>query len=443
MRWVIAGAVTLFCAIAGTAGIGLLNQWLTGYVESDRFRAELEKETAKGLHFPSSHYTAIHRTGFLTAVAARFQADHGRKALRAMDAHGITAAFNPLGIFLRRWQLDEIHIDSGEVGIQTYEPKPEPSPPKPWFHIFLPDRVYLKHVDSEPADITWQLRGQKCGFFDTRLVITPHDRDFNYQATGGTLKMVLLPNLELRDTHLLITKTLLTLYDLDLQSRSDTAGHIHADGTAGTGEDRRVNFTIRFEQLPIAEWLPTNWNDHVAGAAFGNVAWHGKNPKIESSAGEGELRVEHGRIVELELLRKLAALTGHESMERLDLDECSAQVRWAYPKLQIKKILLEEKGKFRLTGDVTVERKSVRGTVELGVAPTYLDWLPKADEIFPRRREGYLWTTVHLFGTTDAPEQDLSPRITEAIKESPGAALKLLFRQVSDWLKRASSDESK
>src|SRR5205814_7831249 len=48
--------------------------------------------------------------------------------------------FNPWGVFLRRWQLDDVRIDSGEVEIQTYTPKPEPSPAKPWFHIFLPQR---------------------------------------------------------------------------------------------------------------------------------------------------------------------------------------------------------------------------------------------------------------------------------------------------------------
>jgi hypothetical protein len=125
---------------------------------------------------------------------------------------------NPLGIFARRWQLDYVHIQSGEVEIQTYAPIPEPSPAKPWFHVLLPQRVYLKRVESGPADVTWHFGGEKGGFLGTRLAITPHDRDFNYQAIGGTLKMALIPNLQLRDTHLLITRELLTLYNLDLQA---------------------------------------------------------------------------------------------------------------------------------------------------------------------------------------------------------------------------------
>ena len=143
--WAVAAVGILL--ILGAIGIAWLNPQLTHYIESDRFRAELEKETAKGLHFPAGHYAPIHRKGFLATAADRFQADNGRKALRAIDARGITARFNPWGVFLRRWQLDDVRIDSGEVEIQTYTPKPEPSPAKPWSHVFLPQRVYLKHVE--------------------------------------------------------------------------------------------------------------------------------------------------------------------------------------------------------------------------------------------------------------------------------------------------------
>src|SRR3954453_15514901 len=218
------------------AGVVLVNPRLTRYVESDQFRAELEKETAKGLHFPAGTYAPIRRTGLLTAASDSFQAENGRKALSAMNARRITAQFNPLGVFLRRWQLDDVHIAGGEVGIQTYEPTPEPSPSKPWYHVFLPARVYLRKVWSDPADVTWRFRNEKGGFFGTRLLITPHGRDFDYRATGGTLKGALIPDLPLGHTHLLITKTLLTLYALELEAAPRSDGFIKAEGTAGTRE---------------------------------------------------------------------------------------------------------------------------------------------------------------------------------------------------------------
>src|SRR5205814_10387390 len=144
---------------------------------------------------------------------------------------------------------------------------------------FLPQRVYLKLVESEPAAVTWRFRREKGGFFGTRLVITPHGRDFNYQATGGTLKMALIPNLQLRDRHLLITKKLLSLYHLDLQSGVN--GHIHAEGAAGTSEDRSVNFNFSFERGPVEVWLPRQWREHVESKGSRRIVVRGTKTNQE------------------------------------------------------------------------------------------------------------------------------------------------------------------
>src|SRR5256714_4146368 len=118
---IVIGAIVVVASVA----LALMNPRLTRYLESDAFRAELEKETAKGLHFPAGAYSPIRRTGFLSAASDGFRAENGRKAMTSMDARGLKAHFNPLGVFLRRWQVDDLHIDGGEVGIQTYEPMPE------------------------------------------------------------------------------------------------------------------------------------------------------------------------------------------------------------------------------------------------------------------------------------------------------------------------------
>ena len=423
--------------IAVVAVVVLLNPRLTRYVESDAFRAELDKQTAKGLHFPAGNYSPIRRTGFLSAASDSFQAQNGSKALTAIKARGITARFNPLGVFLRRWQLDEVHIEGGEVGIQVYEPKPEPSPSKPWYHVFLPDRVYLCKVWSEPADVTWRFRNEKGGFFGTRLLITPHGRDFEYQATGGMMKGALIPDLPLRHTHLLITKTLLSLYELDLAPGPKSNGFIRAKGTAGTREDKSVDFDLKFEKVPVRDWLPASWHEHVNGLAAGNVHWNGQKPTLEASQVRGSLRVADGHISRLPFLEKLSAITGKKSIEQLELNECSAEVVWKHPQAEIKNIAVEDKGKFRIEGALTIREKSLGGAIRLGMAREYLEWLPRPEEVFTSEKAGYLWTTVHLSGTIDQPGQDLSPRIIEALKESPGAFLGLTFRLIGDWLKDA------
>lgn len=431
--------IGLFVIVAA-ATVVLVNPRLTRYVESDAFRSELEKETAKGLHFPAGKYAPIRRTGFLSATSDGFQARNGRKALTALDARGLEARFNPFGILLRRWQLDEVHIAGGEVAIQVYEPKPEPSPSKPWYHIFLPNRVYLTKVWSEPADVTWNFRNRKGGFFGTRLLITPHGRDFEYRATGGMMEGALMPDLRLRRTHLLITRTLLTLYELDLAPDPENGGFIRAEGTAGTREDKSVNFKVKFEKLPVREWLPASWRDHVSGLAAGDVHWSGPKPKLEASQVHASLRIVDGRVRRLPFLQTLSSITGKKSIEELNLNECSGELDWNNPSVEIKNIAVEDKEKFRIEGAISIREKSLGGALRLGLAREYLAWLPHPEEVFPTEKGGYLWTTVHLSGTTEQLQQDLSPRIIDALKESPGAFLGLVIRQFGDWLRETFGD---
>lgn len=437
-RWLtvasVIGGLLLIVLVSAT----FLSPRLTSYIESDNFRVEMEKETAKGLHFTGAHYAPIRRTGMWTAESVGFNAKEGSKALRSIEAHGIRAQFNPLGVFLRRWQLDYVLIQSGKVAIQVYEPKPEPKPAKPWYAIFLPDRVYLKRVESvAPVDVTWEFREKPAGFFSTHLLITPHGRDFEYQARGGELRMSPLADLRLKHTHLLITKTLLTLYNLDLQPKTGTTGAIHAEGKAGTRDDKSVDFKISFDRMPIEQILPNELARHLRGEATSSIHWQGENPKLEKSRGEATLSIESGELTELPFLKKLAALTGEKEWENLRLSECRLDLLWKYPQFDLKKLLVEDKGKIRAEGSLTVRDKVLEGAIELGVAPRLLDWLPKREEVFPREHDGYLWTTVHLSGTIEAPKQDLSPRLIEAIKQSPGTALGILLRGLGEWLKDA------
>src|SRR4029453_5926496 len=316
---------------------------------------------------------------------------------------------------------------SGDVEIQIYKAHPEAEAPKPWFALFLPNRVYLKRIETPQANITWRFRNEQAGFFGTQLLITPHGPDFEYFATGGRLKMALLPDLDLRRAHLLITKTLLTLYDIDLDSNSSSPESIHAQANASIGKDKSVDLRANVDHVPIRSWLPAEWKEHLAGHAFGDLHWAGQDPKLESSSGEGSLRVSNGRIDNLPVLEKLAELSQKKSFEHLALSDCSLRFGWKYPRIDIENIAIEERGKFRIEGEMSIEQRRLRGTIRLGLTREYLDWLPHPEEVFSRNQNGYLLTNVHLSGTIDDPGQDLSPRIIELFKQSPGAYLRLLF----------------
>jgi hypothetical protein len=125
---------------------------LTRYIESDSFRQAMEAETAKGLHFGECRYSPIRRTSTFTAQSESYEARNGKKAMKSLDARGITATFDPWGVFVRQWRFSDVRVQSGDVEIQVYKANPEAAPKafgEPWFAIFLPKRVYLKKIESD------------------------------------------------------------------------------------------------------------------------------------------------------------------------------------------------------------------------------------------------------------------------------------------------------
>ena len=421
--------------LATIIAVALVNPRLTRYLESEGFREELDRQTSKGLHF-EGRYKAIRRTGFLTARTEGFSGEKGVKAIKTISTGEVDAKFNPWGVFLRRWQLDYIRIPSGKVEIQTYEPKPENKPPKPWYAIFLPDRVYLEKVTCDAADVTWQLRGRKAGFFQTRLLITPHGRDFEYRASGGTMKTGMVPDLSLRQVHLLITKELLRLYELELAPDSESEGRIRVKGQAGMKQDKSLSVEMKFSSIPVDPWIPKAWASLFRGVASGDVVWTGRDMTLESSSGRGMFRIEGGRVAGAPFLDNAAALTGRKSIEDIKLSRCSLEFEWKYPRAEVKQIEIEAEGVFRIQGAVAVENQSLSGSVQLGATRKYLEWLPRAEEIFARERDGYLWTTVNLAGTVQRPREDLSRRVAELLKKSPGAAVGIFMRRMGEWFEK-------
>ncbi len=125
----------------------MFNPRLTTLIEGECVSVmELEKQTAKGLHFSKRGHLcadqAVRRRG---PVRARAFAGTGRDQGVSLAQGGLRGdqgdSFKSGGIFLPQVAARlSVHIARGDVKIQTYEPKPDNKPPKPPVtSIFLPD----------------------------------------------------------------------------------------------------------------------------------------------------------------------------------------------------------------------------------------------------------------------------------------------------------------
>lgn len=438
-RWWILAPFGMFILLilGAVAAIAIISPRLTPYLEGPEFRAELDKQTSRGLHFDGK-YRRIERTGFDTATAEEFHATGGVKAMKSLDARGISAQFNPWGVLLRRWQLEYIRIKSAEVEVQTYEPKPDNKPPKPWHAIFMPERVYLKEVTCDTANIKWRAGGKPGGIFNTRVRILPYGRDFEYFADGGTLRSGgFAPELGLKNLHMVITKKILRIHRFELFPQDHAEGSLSLTGEMGMRENKQVDFTLDLDGVPISPWLPADLRTGVSGQATGRLHWKGTDQTLEASSGDGELRVTGGELHNLAVLDFLASATAKKSLESLALSDCSVKFRWKYPRFEVTEIRLAAREKVALRGTVTVNDGALSGELDLGLSPDYLDWLPKArEEIFTRESAGLIWTKVKLSGSWKNPVDDLTPRLAAALKKDPAAAAALFLRGLGEWLEQ-------
>jgi len=422
------------------AGVFALNRQATFWIEGPAFREMLEKETAKGMHFGAAHYAPFTRVGVFGLATDSGMGEKGLKTIVSLKGNQVTGTFNPLGIFLKRWQIEFLHFDSGTVRLQKTEADPNAAAPpgRPWYLFFWPDRVYLKDIKVDDTDVLFKLRDKESGIYHTFLEITPNGRDFEYDAKGGTLKTPATPELNVEHVHLLIRKPRLYCRTLIL---GDDPAHpeqqVRVEGEAGLQKDRGIKLKVDFASLRVSPWLPENLRSHVLGHFNAHFDYASTDTGLETAQAQGDLAMVDGVLHDLKPIRTYIHATRSPDPGDLRLKVCRAHLRMDNGAIIAENIEIESEGIFRLSGTVRIAKdKTLSGELQLGLTAPYLNWLPTAQTAIFTRAEGpYHFTTVRLSGTSEKPQQDLSARVLKEVGHHPFVELKLFFNSAGDWFK--------
>jgi hypothetical protein len=428
----IGGVILIVVLAAAWAG----NRFLTSAVEGPKFRASLEKETAKGMHFESAQYAPFVRTGLFSVRSDSGEGNKGFKTIESLRGEDVSGAFNPLGVFLRRWQMQYLHFTHGVVRIQKTEGDPNAKPPPglPWYLFFWPDHVYLKDVTCDHADVLFKLKDQDSGIHDTFLEITPNGRDFEYDARGGTFTTPDTPRLNIEHIHLLVRKPRLDCQALVLGDDPAHPGEqVSVTGEAGLQQDRGIKVKADFTSLQVAPWAPEKLRPHLRGQFNGHLEYQSTGTGLETATAQGHLALANGVISNLKAIRIYIAATKSPDPGDIPLDVCETDVALDQGAVKLDKVTIESHGIFRMSGNLRVAKdKTLSGEMELGLTDEYLRWLPALEkDIFTRQDGPYHFTTIHLSGTSAKPQQDLSSRLTSELARHPFVALKLFFNSSS------------
>jgi len=182
---------------------------------------------------------------------------------------------------------------------------------------------------------------------------------------------------------------------------------------------------VHAKAVPLDEFLDAWWKQRLSGRVEGDVELSGmRDAPVDWKAN---VSLKGGELSGLPILDKLVTYTNTQRFKRLVLDICSASVHPQGDALRIENIIVQSNGLLRIEGAMSLRGRMVEGDFMLGVTPETLSGIPGAESrVFvdagaPGAPPGLKWVRVHVAGTMDAPQEDLSSRLMGA------AGMSLLF----------------
>ncbi|MDB6003322.1 MAG: hypothetical protein JWR15_309 [Prosthecobacter sp.] len=183
--------------------------------------------------------------------------------------------------------------------------------------------------------------------------------------------------------------------------------------------------------VPLDEFLDAWWKQRLTGKMEGDLEVSGT--RNASPAWKADISLKDGSLTGLPVLDKLVTYTNTHRFKRLVLDICSATLRPQGDSLRIENIIVQSNGLLRIEGALNIRSRTLDGDLLLGVTPETLSSIPGANsrvfvETNPGAPPGLLWTRVHIVGTLDAPQEDLSNRLIGAagmslLLDTPGTVV--------------------
>jgi hypothetical protein len=369
-----------------------------------------------------------------TAYAGSFSATGKPGTIfQSIEADQLRAEFEWRGLLHKRWQIEEftarrIHLRIGQSPASTPTDQPpqekdaarRKSGQKEW-------KLDLRKAVFQEATLAWggDAGGPAAGSLaDSAVTVAPEGAGWSIQARSGTLAQTGWPELKLdvarfrwQDPVLFLTQCTL----LRDEGRISITGEVHPD--------EEVALRVELTRIDVAPLLTPDWRLRLFGNVTGDV-------KIRSELGprrsgsfdaQGSLHLTEGRLEALPILNQIAAFTRTERFRHMPLTSASIDFERSGSRFVGRNVIMESAGLMRVEGGFTVERGTIEGTLQVGVSPSVLQWLPGSQErVFTVPRNGYVWTPVRLSGPAAHPAEDLTGRLVaaagEALMDEAGSA---------------------
>jgi hypothetical protein len=190
-------------------------------------------------------------------------------------------------------------------------------------------------------------------------------------------------------------------------------GIVTGDGNLALngGHDARV--TLKAVDVPVMMLVAVEWQMKLSGLASGDLHYEGND---QGGSAKGQLAVSHGKFNVLPWLGKVTALVGLQDISDVEVDKATTDFEWKDRALHLTNLDVRKNDVTRIAGEIDVDAQGqIDGKLKLGLPSVVTaKWPQLQDKVFPVEMEDYHWAQVHLTGTPDHLQEDLTPRLLAA-----------------------------
>jgi hypothetical protein len=211
-------------------------------------------------------------------------------------------------------------------------------------------------------------------------------------------------------------------------------GMITGGGDIALDGDHEAKMSLHAFQVPVTMLVAIEWQMKLSGLVTGDLAYQGND---QGSETHGQIAVAGGKFNVLPFLGKLTGLVGLPDITGVEVDQATANYQWKDHVFHLTDIDVRKNDVTRIAGAVDVDANSqVDGHLKVGLPDTVLArWPQMQSGVFSTDYENFGWTDVHLTGTPDHLEEDLSPRLLAIGLQSGSGLLNQGVQKAQDLLK--------
>ncbi len=190
-------------------------------------------------------------------------------------------------------------------------------------------------------------------------------------------------------------------------------GAVTGDGDVSLDEPHDARMDLKVVNVPVTMLVAVQWQMKLSGLADGEFHYQGND---KGGGAKGQIAVNHGKFNVFPWLGKVTLMVGLPDISDVEVDKATSDFNWKDGALQLTNLDVRKNDVTRIAGEVDIDASGqIDGKLKLGLPSTVTSKWPQVQEkVFPVALEDYNWAEVHLTGTPDHLQEDLTPRLLAA-----------------------------